>query len=70
VLGGALVGQGYADQGYYGGGYYAPDAGYYAVAPGYSAGGGSVAYCESRFRSYDPSSGTYRGNDGLRYACP
>lgn len=69
LLGGALVAPGYPDQGDYGGSYYAPDSGYYAVAPAYQ-GSGSVAYCESRFRSYDPSSGTYQGNDGLRYACP
>jgi hypothetical protein len=28
------------------------------------------AYCSSRFRSYDPSSGTYLGYDGRRHACP
>lgn len=33
-------------------------------------GGDAVAYCESRFRSYDPASGTYLGYDGLRHACP
>lgn len=27
-------------------------------------------YCASRFRSYDPRSGTYLGYDGLRHACP
>ena len=69
LLGGALAAPGYPDQGYYDGGYYAPDPGYYAAAPAYPA-GGAVAYCESRFRSYDPSSGTYLGNDGQRYACP
>jgi hypothetical protein len=30
----------------------------------------AVAYCMSRFRTYDPASGTYIGNDGLRHACP
>jgi hypothetical protein len=30
----------------------------------------SVAYCERRFRSYDPRSGTYLGYDGLRHPCP
>ena len=29
-----------------------------------------VAYCAQRFRSYDPASGTYLGNDGLRHSCP
>ena len=27
------------------------------------------AYCEQRFRSYDPASGTYLGYDGLRHPC-
>ena len=31
---------------------------------------GAVAYCMRRFRSYDPSSGTYLGYDGLRHPCP
>ena len=29
-----------------------------------------VAYCLSRFRSYDPRSGTYLGFDGYRHPCP
>lgn len=33
-------------------------------------GGNSVAYCESRFRSYDQASGTYLGFDGVRHSCP
>jgi hypothetical protein len=59
--------------GYYGYGY---DPGYYSYgyAPGgYAApapGGDDVAYCEQRFRSYDPASGTYLGFDGLRHPCP
>jgi len=71
-MGGAFADPGYPDRGYYGEGYYAPDAGDYPMDPAYEAGeaGGAVAYCESRFRSYDPSTGTYQGNDGLRYACP
>jgi BA14K-like protein len=28
------------------------------------------AYCAQRFRSYDPTSGTYLGNDGARHPCP
>jgi len=28
------------------------------------------AVCAQRFRSYDPASGTYRGRDGRRHACP
>ncbi|UPJ55118.1 BA14K family protein [Bradyrhizobium sp. 192] len=30
----------------------------------------SESYCAQRFRSYDPSSGTYLGNDGRRHSCP
>jgi hypothetical protein len=83
VIGGAIASQGY---GYYGGpGYYASGPGYYAPGPGYyddgyvddgavavqaAPGGDDVGYCAQRFRSYDPRSGTYLGNDGLRHPCP
>ena len=50
------------DPGYYDYGYVAP--GGYAAAPDQS-----VAYCEQRYRSYDPASGTYLGYDGLRHPC-
>jgi hypothetical protein len=58
LLGGAIIGSQYP---YYGSGYdsYPQD--------------GSVdssAYCASRFKSYDPASGTYLGYDGLRHPCP
>lgn len=49
------------------GGPYAYDDGYY-VGPGPAS--ADVAYCMRRFRSYDPGSGTYLGNDGYRHACP
>jgi hypothetical protein len=67
--------------GYYGGGfaagailggllaapyYYGPPPGYYYGPPP----GDAVAYCMQRFRSYDPRSGTYLGNDGYRHPCP
>ena len=26
--------------------------------------------CSARFRSYNPATGTYLGNDGLRHSCP
>lgn len=29
-----------------------------------------IAYCSRRFKSYDPSSGTYLGYDGNRHPCP
>jgi hypothetical protein len=72
VIGGAIASQSY---GYYGGpGYYAPgyyddgyvDDGAVAVAPG----GDDDSYCSQTYRSYDPRSGTYLGNDGLRHPCP
>lgn len=75
AVAGALIGGAIASGGYYGSpGYYAPgyyddgyDDGAVAVAPG---GDDAVAYCMQRFRSYDPRSGTYLGNDGYRHACP
>ena len=30
----------------------------------------AVQYCASRYRSYDPGSGTFLANDGMRYSCP
>ena len=30
----------------------------------------ALAYCESRFRSYDRTTGTYLGYDGNEHACP
>lgn len=73
-------GPGYYD--YYPGYAYAPGYGYgydydyapppaVAVAPGpVVAGGDAVSWCEARYRSYDPASGTYLGYDGLRHPCP
>ena len=60
---------------YYSGAYYPapyyPGPGPYAAAPAYSgAGEGDAGYCAQRFRSYDPSSGTYLGYDGQRHPCP
>ena len=75
MIGGAIASQSY---GYYGGpGYYAPgyyddqyyDEGAVAVAPA-PAGDDGVAYCMQTYRSYDPQSGTYLGNDGYRHPCP
>lgn len=71
VLGGALLGSAIANSRpyYYDGPYYAP-APVYGPGPGYYAGGDAVAYCMSRFKSYDPRSGTYLGYDGYRHPCP
>jgi hypothetical protein len=66
LIGGALAARPYGGYGYgYG---YAP--GYAAYGYGYAPGAGSVAYCEQRYRSYDPASGTYLGYDGVRHPCP
>jgi BA14K-like protein len=65
VVGGAIA----ATQPY---GYYGYDPGY-AYGPGDDqgyTGGDAVGYCMQRFRSYDPSSGTYLGFDGFRHPCP
>ena len=51
---------------YYDGGYY--DGGY--SYGGYGNDDSGVAYCIQQFRSYDPASRTYLGNDGYRHPCP
>lgn len=74
---GAIIGGAIASQGY-GPGYFAPGPAYYdngydddavAVAPA-PGGDDAVAYCMQTYRSYDPRSGTYMGNDGYRHPCP
>jgi hypothetical protein len=79
LIAGAMIGGALASGGYYGGpGYYASGPGYYddqyddgpvAVAP-QVGGDDSVGYCMQTYRSYDPRSGTYLGNDGYRHPCP
>jgi BA14K-like protein len=79
LIAGAVIGGALASGGYYGGpGYYASGPGYYddqyddgpvAVAP-QAGGDDSVGYCMQTYRSYDPRSGTYLGNDGYRHPCP
>ena len=60
--------------GYYGSpSYYDDSYGYYdegVVAAAPPTDDDAVAYCTQRYRSYDPASGTYLGNDGLRHPCP
>jgi BA14K-like protein len=67
LIGGAIIGA-TQPQGYYGypNGYYGRPA--YVEAPPYE--GDAVGYCQQRYRSYDPYSGTYLGFDGLRHPCP
>jgi BA14K-like protein len=79
LIGGALAAPYYYGYGpyypgpYYSGAYYPapyyPGPGPYAAAPAYS-GAGDEGYCAQRFRSYDPSTGTYLGYDGQRHPCP
>lgn len=66
LLGGAIAAS--RPYGYYD---YGPNY-YYDSPPVYAApaGGDDVAYCMSRFKSYDPASGTYLGYDGYRHPCP
>ena len=70
---GAGIGIG-SSYGYYGSpSYYDDSYGYYdegVVAAAPQTDDDAVAYCMQRYRSYDPASGTYLGNDGLRHPCP
>jgi hypothetical protein len=68
---GAIVGGALASRYYYPPPYYGPSY-YYAPPPPPAAyyGGDDVGYCMSRFKSYDPRSGTYLGYDGRRHPCP
>jgi hypothetical protein len=44
---------------------------YVAPAPAYvEPDADAIAYCSRRFRSYDPSTGTYIGSGGVVRACP
>lgn len=61
LIGGALAAQ---SRPYYAPGYYAPPPSYGVVDAD------DVAYCQSRYRSYDVRSGTYLGYDGQRHPCP
>jgi BA14K-like protein len=85
LLGGAIIGGALAAPYYYGyGPYYPGPYAYpygpypapvygpaYAPVPGYGPGPGDAsAYCARKYRSYDPSTGTFLGNDGARHSCP
>ena len=68
IIGGIVAGQ---QRDYYDGPYYR--RGYYGPAPIYGApverAPGWEAYCFSRYRSFDPMTGTYLGFDGRRHYC-
>jgi hypothetical protein len=63
------VGLGFGAPYFYDTPYYAYDPGYY-VDDGAYVDDDAVAYCMSRFRSYNPATGTYTGFDGLQHPCP
>ena len=65
IIGGALAAPYYYGPRYYYPAPYPPAA--YEEAP---VSGDAVAYCQQRFRSYDPGTGTYLGFDGARHPCP
>jgi hypothetical protein len=83
IIGGALAAPYYYGPRYY---YSSPYYPAYAPYPAYPApypapyppqgyyqgpaGGGDVGYCQQRYRSYDPRSGTFLGSDGQRHHCP
>ena len=68
LLGGAVVGGALAAPYYYGEPDYYPPAAYGPAY--YPVPGGDVSYCASRYRSYDPATGTFLGYDGVRHSCP
>jgi hypothetical protein len=68
LLGGLLGGYGGCGYGYgYGGcgGY-----GGYGYGVYQNPQGGGVTWCQAHFRSYNPATGTYLGNDGRHHPCP
>ena len=65
LLGGIIASQ---QQYYYGPGYYYGPPVYYGP-PAYYGAPNWEAYCFSRYRSFDPYSGTYLGRDGRRHYC-
>jgi hypothetical protein len=77
VAAGVVAGAALGSYAYYNDPYYYGDSGYYAdngyddgtavVVPG---GGGDASYCAQRYRSWDPASQTFLGNDGYRHPCP
>jgi hypothetical protein len=50
--------------------YYGPPVVYEPGHPAAAPGGTAVASCASRYKSYDPATGTFLGHDGVRHPCP
>lgn len=62
IAGGVIANQAYPDT--------TGSVGRVPSAGGYAAGSqGYLNYCSSKYRSFDPSSGTYVGYDGQRHYC-
>ncbi len=61
---------GYYDPNYYNDGYGSNDPGYDGYSGSVVSSGTDASYCAQRYHSYDPASGTYLGDDGLRHPCP
>ena len=66
---GSALGYGYGYGPYYGDDYAYDNYYYDDGSSGYVVSGVDPAYCAQRYRSWDPASGTYLGNDGLRHPC-
>jgi hypothetical protein len=67
---GSALGYGYGYGPYYGDDYAYDNSYYDDGSSGYVVSGGvDPSYCAQRYRSWDPASGTYLGNDGLRHPC-
>jgi hypothetical protein len=70
---GSALGYGYGgsyDPNYYNDGYAYDDPGYDGYSSSVVSSGADPSYCVGRYQSYDPTSGTYLGDDGLRHPCP
>jgi hypothetical protein len=66
--GGTQLGPDYGNYGpRYGSGYSESPYESFAYSPD---GATDQSYCQQRFRSFDPASGTYMGYDGRRHPCP
>jgi hypothetical protein len=60
---------GYYDPNYYNDGYAYNDPGYDGYSGSVVLSGADPSYCPQHYQSYDPVSGTYLGDDGLRHPC-
>src|ERR1700675_80806 len=60
---------GYYDPNYYSDGYAYNDPGYDGYSGPVVSSGADPSYCAQHYQSYDPVSGTYLGDDGLRHPC-